>query len=170
MDAAVAPEPAADTGLPSWLPWPLRQPRSVLATVGTAWVLTFFPALALGWLVNHFLPAIAQPQLGDHSWPMFFMLDGFAPLVESLIMAGVLSLLLRLVPPVPAILLSSLGWGVAHSLEALGWGLVIWGPFLIFSTLYVAWRPRGFWVAVLVAAAAHAAHNLIPSLLYVLDR
>ena len=88
----------------------------------------------------------------------------FAPVLETLIMAGFLSLLLRFMPPAAAILVSAAGWGIAHSLQALGWGLVIWWPFLIFSTLYVVWRQRGFWVGVGVAAATHALQNLGPGL------
>ena len=93
-----------------------------------------------------------------------FLLVAFAPLLETLIMAGFLALFLRFLPPAGAILLSAAGWGVAHSLEALGWGLVIWWPFLIFSTLFVVWRQRGFWAGFGVAAATHALQNLGPAL------
>ena len=88
----------------------------------------------------------------------------FAPLLETLIMAGFLSLLLRFMPPAAAILVSAAGWAIAHSLQAVGWGLVIWWPFLIFSTLYVVWRQRGFWAGVGVAATTHALQNLGPGL------
>ena len=64
-----------------------------------------------------------------------FLLVVFAPVVETLIMGGVLLILLRLVSPAVAVILSSLGWGIAHSMGAPTWGLVIWWPFLIFSTL-----------------------------------
>ena len=92
------------------------------------------------------------------------LLVAFAPFLETLIMAGFLSLLLRFMPPTGAILVSAVGWGIAHSLQAVGWGLVIWWPFLIFSTLYVVWRQRGFWTGVGVAAATHALQNLGPGL------
>lgn len=94
---------------------------------------------------------------------VFFLLVLFAPLVETLIMGGVLSLLLRVTTPAIAIVLSAIGWGVAHSSEALGWGLVIWWPFLIFSTLFVVWRQRGFWVAVGIVTATHALQNVGPA-------
>ena len=48
---------------------------------------------------------------------------------------------------------------------APAWGLVIWWPFLIFSTLFVVWRQRGFFAGVGVAAATHALQNLGPALL-----
>ena len=94
----------------------------------------------------------------------FFMLVAFAPFIETLIMAGLLSLLLRFLSPATSILVSALAWGAAHSSMALGWGLVIWWPFLIFSTLYVVWRQRGFWIAVGIAATTHALQNLAPGL------
>jgi uncharacterized protein (DUF983 family) len=80
-------------------------------------------------------------------------------------MAGVLELLLRFVRPPVAIILSAAAWGLAHSYAAPAWGLVIWWPFLIFSTLFVVWRQRGFLVGVGVVAATHAFHNLIPALI-----
>ena len=88
----------------------------------------------------------------------------FAPVVETFIMAGFLSLFLRFFSPTVAILLSAAGWGIAHSLEAAGWGLVIWWPFLIFSTLFVVWRQRGFMTGIAVAATTHAIQNLGPAL------
>jgi len=107
------------------------------------------------------LPTPAFPVKGQTA---LFLLVVFAPVVETLIMAGFLSLFLRFMRPEAAILLSSAGWGIAHSLEALGWGLVIWWPFLIFSTLFVVWRQRGFWAGIGVAAATHALQNLGPGL------
>ena len=96
---------------------------------------------------------------------VFFLVEVFAPIVESLIMAAVLELLLRFVPASWAIGLSALGWGIVHSLQAPTWGLVIWWPFLIFSTLYVTWRQRSRLGAIGIAAAVHALNNLFPALL-----
>ena len=59
---------------------------------------------------------------------------------------------------------SAVGWGIAHALAAPAWGLVIWWPFLIFSTVFVVWRERGFWAGVGMASAVHGLNNLIPAL------
>ena len=80
-------------------------------------------------------------------------------------MAGCCSLLLRFVPPAgrdPA----QRGWRGASPIRSprRRWGLVIWWPFLIFSTLFVVWRQRGFLAGVGVAAATHALQNLGPAL------
>ena len=94
----------------------------------------------------------------------FFSFVIFAPVVETLIMAGFISLFLRFMSPPKAILLSAFGWAIAHSMQVAGWGLVIWWPFLIFSTLFVVWRQRGWWTAVGVVTATHFLQNLGPGL------
>jgi hypothetical protein len=62
------------------------------------------------------------------------------------------------------VLFSSAGWGIAHSLAAPIWGLVIWWPFLVFSTLFVVWRSRSLVAAFAVPAAVHALQNLGPAI------
>jgi membrane protease YdiL (CAAX protease family) len=89
----------------------------------------------------------------------------FAPFVETLMMAGLIWLFERAMPTTWAIVASAAAWGIFHSTQALGWGLVIWWPFLIFSSLYAVWRQRGFWVGIGVAAATHALQNLGPGLM-----
>ena len=90
----------------------------------------------------------------------------FAPFIETLIMAAAIEVMLRLkIPPLAAIVLSAIGWGVAHSSAAPAWGLVIWWPFLIFSTLYVTWSKRSTWAAIGIVFAVHSLQNLGPSLL-----
>ena len=73
--------------------------------------------------------------------------------------------MLLILPPRFAVIASSLGWGVAHSLAAPAWGLVIWWPFLIFSTLYVTWRGQGRMLAMGIVFAVHALNNLGPALI-----
>ena len=142
----------------------MREPRRAWLAILTAWALSIVGSIALAALSKAVAPALPAPEFPMKGPIAFFMLVVFAPLVETLIMAGLLSLLLRFLPLATAIVLSALAWGVAHSSMALGWGLVIWWPFLIFSTLYVVWRQRGFWVAVGVAATTHALQNLAPGL------
>jgi hypothetical protein len=145
-----------------FLPPPLREPRRAWLAILTGWALSIVGSLALAALSKAIAPALPTPEFPMKGPLAFFLLVVFAPFLETLIMAGFLSLFLRFLPPAAAILLSAAGWGLAHSLEALGWGLVIWWPFLIFSTLFVVWRQRGFWAGVGVAAAAHALQNVGP--------
>ena len=68
-------------------------------------------------------------------------------------------------PATAAVLVSAVGWGIAHSLAAPAWGLVIWWPFLIFSTLYVTWRQHSLIAGLAMPAAVHGLQNILPALL-----
>jgi len=154
-----------DDSFLKFLPAPLREPRRAWLAILTGWLLSIVGSLALAALSRAMAPQLPAPAFPMTGLTAVFLLVVFAPVLETLIMAGFLSLFLRFMPPAAAILLSAAGWGIAHSLEALGWGLVIWWPFLIFSTLFVVWRQRGFWAGVGIAATTHALQNLGPGLL-----
>lgn len=111
------------------------------------------------------LPQAQQPEFHVSGAAAIFALVIFSPVVETLIMGGVLLVLLRLMPPWFAVLASAAGWGIAHSSVAPIWGLVIWWPFLIFSTLFVTWRKRSLTLAFLIPMCVHALQNLLPALL-----
>ena len=166
MATAQPPARLLDDSFLKFLPAALREPRRVWLAVLTGWLLSIVGSLALAAVSRMVAPELPAPAFPMTGTVALFLLVVFAPVVETLIMAAVLELLLRLrVPAAVAILLSAVGWAVAHSLQALGWGLVIWWPFLIFSTLFVVWRQRGFWAGVGIAAATHALQNLGPGLL-----
>lgn len=134
-------------------------------TIPLAWVLSIGISLLLGLAIATVAPGAEAPDLGGAP-PLVIMIGValVAPLVESVIMGGVMQLLLRWLGAWQAVLVSAAGWGVAHSLSTPTWGLVIWWPFLIFSIIFVTWRPRGFWVAVLMAALVHGLQNLFPAI------
>lgn len=154
-----------DDSFLKFLPAPLREPQRAWLAIVLGWVLTITGSIALAALGQLIAPQLQSPDVPKLPvGVLIFMFVAFAPFVETLIMAGILTLLLRFMRPTAAVLVSAAGWGVAHSAEALGWGLVIWWPFLIFSTLFVVWRQKGFWAGVGVAAATHALQNLGPAL------
>ena len=148
-----------------FLPSPLREPRRAWLAILLGYALTIAGSFALSSLAQAAAPGLATPEFPVKGWVALFALVVFAPFVETLIMAGFLSLFLRFMRPAYAILLSAAGWGVAHSLQYIGWGLIIWWPFLIFSTLFVVWRQRSIWAGIGVAAATHALQNLVPGLI-----
>ena len=150
-------------GVLGWLPALLLEPRRAWLAIVIGWACSFFPSIALSWLTAELMPQVGRPEFDVGGGAALLLLVLFAPLTETLIMAGVLVVLLRFVSQPAAILISAAVWGVAHSLAAPAWGLVIWWPFLIFSTLFVVWRERGFFAGVGVAAAAHALQNLGPA-------
>ena len=165
LPAAPPPGRLFDDGFLKFLPAPLREPRRAWLAILTGWLLSIVGSLALAAVSRLIAPELPAPVFPMNGPIALFLLVIFAPLLETLIMAGFLSLFLRFMPAAVAILLSAVGWAVAHSLQALGWGLVIWWPFLIFSTLFVVWRQRGFWAGVGIAATTHALQNLGPGLL-----
>jgi membrane protease YdiL (CAAX protease family) len=148
-----------------FLPRAIRTPEQPLRAIAFGW-LTAFPASILFALLGSLLIPQAQPPEFNASGGLaMFLLVIFSPAIETLIMGGVLLVLLRLFSPTVAILISAIGWGVAHSTAAPIWGLVIWWPFLIFSTLFVTWRERSLWLAFGIPMCVHALQNLIPATL-----
>ncbi len=147
------------------LPAALAEPRNPLRAIFAGWLFAFPPSIVLAVLAQWLLPDAGRPSFEVAGVGSVALLVLFAPFIETLIMAAVLELLLRFVSPAVAIVVSSIGWGIAHSLAAPAWGLVIWWPFLIFSTLYVTWSNRSVPAALAIVFAVHALQNLGPALL-----
>lgn len=148
-----------------FLPNALTVPRRPVRAIAVGWLLAFAGSMALAFLVGKLLPDAPRPQFHVDVLTAILALVIFSPVVETLVMGTVLLLLLRFVSPGVAILLSAIGWGAVHSSLALAWGLVIWWPFLIFSALFVTWRPRSLPLAFAIPACAHALQNLVPAML-----
>jgi hypothetical protein len=122
-------------------------------------------SIGLAALVQMVLPGAKAPEFHGSGWLAFGAIVILSPVVETLLMGGALLLLLRVLPPVSAVLTSAVAWGVLHSLAAPTWGLIIWWPFLIFSTLFVTWRQRSVALAFIVPMSVHALQNLPPAIL-----
>jgi hypothetical protein len=157
---------AVGAGTPlRFLPQAIRVPERPLRAIATGWLTAFPVSMAFAVLGALMLPQAEQPQFHVNGAAAIFALVVFSPVVETLIMGTVLLVLLRFVPAVVAIAASAVGWGIAHSMVAPIWGLVIWWPFLVFSTLFVAWRRRSLLLAFAIPMCVHALQNLIPALL-----
>jgi hypothetical protein len=153
-----------DDSFLKFLPAPLREPRRAWLAIPTAWLLSIAGSIALAAMFAVLMPQLKGPDFPIKGWGALFALVVFAPFLETLIMAGLIWLFERLLSTTGAVAASAIAWGIFHSSQAIGWGLVIWWPFLIFSTLYVVWRQRGFWAGIGVAATTHALQNLGPGL------
>ena len=157
---------AVGSGTPlRFLPRAIRVPRRPYLAVVLGWLVAFPPSILLAILGAMLLPNAAQPEFQVDGGAAIFALVIFAPVVETLIMGLVLLILLFFLPPAAAIVASAAGWGIAHSLMVPIWGLVIWWPFLIFSTLFVAWRNRSLVLAFIIPMCVHSLQNVIPALL-----
>ena len=148
-----------------FLPRAIRVPNNPLRAIAVGWLTAFPVSVLLGMLTAMLMPEALPPRFDVEGSAAIVALVLFAPIVETLIMGAVLLVLLLVLPPSAAIIASALGWGVAHSLIAPTWGLVIWWPFLIFSTLFVAWRSRSLAFAFLIPACVHALQNVVPAIL-----
>lgn len=148
-----------------FLPRAIRTPERPLVAIGVAWLTAFPISILFALLGGLLLPNAQPPEFHVNGALAIFALVIFSPVVETLIMGAVLLVLLRFLRPAVAIVLSAAGWGIAHSMAAPAWGLVIWWPFLIFSTMFVTWRSRSLWLAFALPMCVHALQNLAPALL-----
>jgi len=148
------------------LPAFLREPRRAWLVIPVAWLASIIGSLALAALVQSIAPHAQSVEVpkGLPPWLIIFGFAIFSPVVESILMGLGLKLLLRWLAPGQAIFTSAIVWGILHSLQVPVWGLALWWPFVIFSTLFVVWQQRGFWTGVGVAAATHFLQNIGPSL------
>ena len=165
-DGVVAGSRDLNNGPLRFLPRPVRDPSRPWLSIPVAWATAFFPSVVLAWIISKIAPGAETPNFEGLSPALVIIaVVIFAPLVETLIMGTVLLLLLRVVSPTFAVLISAVGWGVAHSLQVPIWGLTIWWPFLVLSTLFVAYRERSLVAAFALPAVVHAMQNLGPALL-----
>ena len=163
--------------IPGARAWPRGRPRALaflprfLFDAGTppwryvlfAWPLVALPALALAWLSAWLAPDLPGPELGPASPTLLVaVVVLISPYVETVLMSGPVMLLERWRGALVSAVGSSALWGIAHSLSAAGWGLVIWWPFLIFSIAFLTWHGRGYWRAVLIVTVLHALNNAGP--------
>ena len=163
---ALAADAAVGSGTPlRFLPRALRVPRRPVTAVAVGWLTAFPVSMALALVSALLLPQATRPEFQVDGTAAVLALVVFAPVAETLIMGAVLLVLLLFLPASVAVIVSAAGWGIAHSIVAPVWGLVIWWPFLVFSTLFVAWRRRSIFLAFLLPACVHALQNLVPALL-----
>ena len=149
----------------TWFPRSLREPDNALKSVAVGWLLAFPASILFSVIIHLIAPNAKAPEFHVTGALAIGLLVFFSPILESLIMGGVLLVLLRFLPPTWAVIASAAGWGIAHSLAAPIWGMIIWWPFLIFSTLFVAWRTRSLTLAFVMPMVVHGLQNLPPALL-----
>ena len=93
---------------------------------------------------------------------MFLQVVLFAPIVETLLMGGILFVLTRILHRrLWVVLCSAAIWGVLHGLSAVVWGVCIFWTFIVLTCAFLAWRARSFAHAFLVTTAIHALNNAV---------
>jgi hypothetical protein len=154
----------------TWLPRALLEPSNAFRSIAVGWLLAFPASILLAAIVHVIAPDAKTPDFQISGLAAIGMLVLFSPIFETLIMGGILLVLLKFLSPTRAVIASAVAWGIAHSLAATVWGAIIWWPFLIFSTLFVAWRDRSLLLAFVMPAAVHGLQNLLPALLVATGR
>jgi hypothetical protein len=149
----------------TWLPRAILEPSNALRSIVVGWLFAFPASILLAAIVHWLAPDAKTPEFATTGVAAIGLIVFFSPIVETLIMGGVLLLLLRFLSPTRAVLVSAVGWGIVHSIGVTVWGAIIWWPFLIFSTLFVAWRGRSLMLAFMIPALVHGLQNLLPALL-----
>jgi hypothetical protein len=163
---ALAASPAVGSDSPlRFLPRAIRVPERPFLAIAVAWLTAFPISIILALLASRLFPDAGHPDFKGGPGLILFAVVIFSPVVETLIMGTVLLILLRFLPEWVAIVVSAIGWGIAHSMLSPTWGMAVWWPFLILSTLFVAWRRRSLWLAFALPICAHALQNLLPALL-----
>ena len=156
----------------AWLPAFLFRPDPLPARyVAKTWVLMLGPSLVLGWIAAKLFPEAPGPDFNVETvgpWMTAFSLVVFAPAVETLILAALVLLLRRFFGHGPAAIAGAALWGVAHSLAAPTWGLIVWWPFLIMSIALMTWRSEGLWKAIALVMIVHALQNAFGAALLLL--
>lgn len=102
-----------------------------------------------------------QPPDRELSIERFFSSVVFAPVVETLLLGGLLWLLCRM-SRLPLLVAAASGvlWGALHGAFGFMWFFGTCWSFYVMSCCYLAWRPVGWWKAFVAAAAPHAVINL----------
>ena len=109
-----------------------------------------------------------MPKFSGEAGPIvvFVSLVIVSPVVETVVLGFVLWVLSFLTKkPLRQAVISSVLWGVLHSLAASLWGLAVVWPFFVFSCACLAWRRRSWWHAMGVTCGIHVFQNLLPGIL-----
>ena len=119
---ATLPEPARWRAPFRLFPNALLEPRRPLRAMLVGWLLAFPISIGLAVVARTLLPGAAAPEFQMEGPLALFLLVGFAPFVETLIMGAVLLILTAFLRREVAVAVSAIGWGVAHSMMAPMWG------------------------------------------------
>ena len=157
------PGPLFADGPLTLFPKVLLEPRRPWLVILVGWLLCIIPSIGLAYLIQAVAPSLDNPEFPIKGHVGFLALAVFAPIVETLILAGMITLFRLMFSPTVTVVLSALAWAVAHSLQASAWGFVVWWPFVVMAMLYLVWRQRGLWLAMAIPAAVHMLQNAGPA-------
>ena len=92
-----------------------------------------------------------------------------APVLETLLLAGMLAVLPSRWSIVSRAAVAGVAWGVLHGLQAPLWFFAPTFAFFVYACGYLAWRPVSFTRGFAAAAVPHALNNLVAILLLAIE-
>ena len=108
------------------------------------------------------LLAAEDPDIGPLGLLSLFGIAGVIPIIETLMLAGLLRILSWLkLSFFQSALLSGTLWGLGHGMFDLPSFFSAGSAFFVFSCAYLSWRRRSFFLALAAAAIPHMMQNSI---------
>ena len=129
-------------------------------------------AVAANTLLGTIFWAAGAPQapvgtLTARGYPALEIVSGLllAPVIESLVLIGMIELMRRLrVPPSVQVVVSAVVFTLLHSLSQGAMGLAVAPGWAIMAIAYLAWRRVSWRAGFVVVASIHALLNVIPAI------
>ena len=126
-------------------------------------LIAFIPSALISLALNLVFRPEAPMDLGELSIPLVLSLVLLAPLLETLIMWPIVSIIQRFIPgqAVVTAIVSAAVWGIFHGIQAPVWGLTVAWSFFIFSLCFVTWKKLSVFWAIGYVTSIHAMQNLL---------
>jgi hypothetical protein len=128
---------------------------------------TIISSMILIWIFDSFHLNLSISQR-NHSEQVLFIIECvlISPILESWIMSGGINLIKgHLSSDSVTIFLSALAWSLLHAVFKPIWGVLAFPGFLVFSFVYIKWRPLGYRWGLSGATLTHTFHNIAAVLL-----
>ena len=140
-----------------WRRYVLRMwPVALIPSLLVAGLLAAFGALETSGIENQ------VKEMGPGGMLLFVLI--LAPIIETLLLAGMLWLTRRVVrSALAAVAICAVVWGLLHLGNGLTVPFAVTWPFFVFGCAYIAWRPHGWFKAISASAAIHFLQNLLPA-------
>lgn len=142
--------------------------KGVLHSVFAGLAISVGPALLISAALYYILGDSDAPLPKGDFLVSLFEIGLIAPLFETLLMWPILKGLMYIAQQNKALvaLLSAALWAGIHGAFSASWGLTIFWPFLIFTVIFLNWRPLGLIYALGVTTVVHALQNIL-AILYI---
>ena len=132
--------------------------------------ISLIPTVLLAAMLIKVMPDKGLPIQGALSYALLIFLV-IGAWIETMLMWPILGILKLFIDKQLTIaFLSSIIWGILHSLSMPTRGLIIWWPFFVYSLCFLSWETKSLGKAILLTSFVHMFHNVLSFVLIVLLR